>query len=60
MTDLEHWLSAQGVEQYARRFADNDIDFDVLGDLTEADLDKAQRGGTRLGRHLRHRDFCRP
>ena len=48
MTDLEHWLSAQGVEQYARRFADNDIDFDVLGDLTEADLEK-------LGVSLGHR-----
>ena len=48
MTDLEQWLTAQGLEQYAPRFADNDIDFEVLGDLTEADLEK-------LGVSLGHR-----
>jgi len=48
MTDLEQWLTAQGLEQYAPRFADNDIDFEVLGDLTESDLEK-------LGVSLGHR-----
>ena len=48
MTDLEQWLSAQGLEQYSKHFADNDIDFEVLGDLTEADLEK-------LGLSLGHR-----
>ena len=48
MTDLEQWLTAQGLGQYAPQFADNDIDFEVLGDLTEADLEK-------LGVSLGHR-----
>ena len=48
MTDLEQWLREQGLAQYAKRFADNDIDFEVLGDLTEADLEK-------LGMSLGHR-----
>jgi class 3 adenylate cyclase/predicted ATPase len=48
MTDLKEWLSAHGLEQYSQQFADNDIDFDVLGDLTEADLEK-------LGLSLGHR-----
>ena len=48
MTDLEQWLSVQGLEQYSKHFADNDIDFEVLGDLTEADLEK-------LGLSLGHR-----
>ena len=48
MNDLEHWLSVQGLEQYSKHFADNDVDFDVLGDLSEADLEK-------LGLSLGHR-----
>ena len=31
VTDLEHWLETQGLRQYARTFAANDIDLDVLG-----------------------------
>ena len=48
VTDLEHWLEAQGLRQYARTFAANDIDLDVLGELTDADLEK-------LGVSLGHR-----
>jgi class 3 adenylate cyclase len=48
MTNVEQWLSAQGLEQYSKLFADNDIDFEILGDLTEADLEK-------LGLSLGHR-----
>ena len=48
MTDLEHWLETQGLRQYARTFAANDIDLDVLGELTDADLEK-------LGVSLGHR-----
>lgn len=40
MTDLEHWLETQGLRQYARTFAANDVDIDVLGELTDADLEK--------------------
>ena len=48
VTDLKQWLEAQGLAQYAKVFAENDIDFDVLADLTEADLEK-------LGVSLGHR-----
>src|SRR4029077_13237967 len=29
-----------GMSEYAQRFADNDIDFTILGDLTDQDLEK--------------------
>ncbi|HEX7270682.1 MAG TPA: SAM domain-containing protein [Casimicrobiaceae bacterium] len=35
MTDLKQWLEAQGLAQYAKVFANNDIDSDVLADLCE-------------------------
>jgi class 3 adenylate cyclase len=40
MTNLPEWLNEQGLEQYASVFADNDIDFDILSDLSESDLEK--------------------
>src|SRR5438045_7820017 len=48
MTNLQEWLKDLGLEQYARIFADNDIDFDILSDLAESDLEK-------LGLSLGHR-----
>src|SRR5665213_2644025 len=48
MTDLERWLSAHGREQYAKHFAANDIDLDVLGSISDADL-------AELGLSLGHR-----
>ncbi len=48
MSALDEWLRAQGLEQHSRVFADNDIDFDVLADLGETDLEK-------LGLSLGHR-----
>jgi class 3 adenylate cyclase len=48
MIELRDWLEAQGLGQYSRIFADNDIDFDVLVDLTDGDLEK-------LGLSLGHR-----
>ncbi|WP_027552785.1 adenylate/guanylate cyclase domain-containing protein [Bradyrhizobium sp. Cp5.3] len=35
---VEQWLRNLGLAQYAEAFAENDIDFDVLSGLTEADL----------------------
>jgi hypothetical protein len=32
------WLEKLGMSKYAQRFADNDIDFSILGDLTDQDL----------------------
>ena len=48
MTKLQEWLKEQGLEQYAGVLADNDIDFDLLSDLTESDVEK-------LGLSLGHR-----
>jgi len=38
MTQIADWLRRIGLEQYAQRFAENDIDFRVLPDLTDQDL----------------------
>src|SRR5215510_11874718 len=37
---IADWLKGLGLTQYAQRFAENDIDFSVLRDLTDADLEK--------------------
>jgi class 3 adenylate cyclase len=36
--DIEQWLRRYGLDQYASVFAENDIDEDVLSDLTDQDL----------------------
>ncbi|MEM5310210.1 adenylate/guanylate cyclase domain-containing protein [Paraburkholderia sp. JHI869] len=36
--DIEQWLRALGLEQYAQAFAANDIDLSLLAQLTDADL----------------------
>jgi SAM domain (Sterile alpha motif) len=36
--DVEEWLKGLGLGQYSAAFAQNDIDFTVLGKLTDADL----------------------
>src|SRR5215510_3844333 len=45
---IADWLNSIGLGEYAQRFADNDIDFDVLSELTDQDLEK-------LGVSLGHR-----
>jgi class 3 adenylate cyclase/predicted ATPase len=47
-TDLTEWLGRHGLDQYAETFAENNIDYSVLPDLTEHDLEK-------LGVSLGHR-----
>jgi class 3 adenylate cyclase/predicted ATPase len=47
-TELADWLAAHGLDQYAQTFAENNIDYSVLPDLTENDLEK-------LGVTLGHR-----
>jgi class 3 adenylate cyclase/tetratricopeptide (TPR) repeat protein len=37
--DLDNWLRANGLERYAEAFRDNAIEFDLLPDLTDADLE---------------------
>lgn len=47
-TDLAEWLGRHGLGQYAQTFAENHIEYSVLPDLTEDDLEK-------LGVSLGHR-----
>ena len=39
-TDLAEWLGRHGLGQYAQTFAENNIEYSVLSDLTEDDLIK--------------------
>jgi class 3 adenylate cyclase len=48
MTKLQELLKELGLEQYAAVLAENDIEFDILSDLSESDLEK-------LGLSLGHR-----
>jgi hypothetical protein len=34
--DVEEWLQGLGLAQYAAAFVENDIDFTLLGKLTDA------------------------
>ena len=38
MTELSHWLKTIGLDKYQTTFADNEIDLEVLPELTEQDL----------------------
>jgi class 3 adenylate cyclase/tetratricopeptide (TPR) repeat protein len=48
MAEVEAWLKALGLGRYARRFAENDIDLEVLPELSEEEL-------RQLGVSLGHR-----
>ncbi len=37
---IEEWLGDLGLGEYASRFVENAIDFEILGDLTDQDLEK--------------------
>ena len=51
MQQVADWLEKLGLGQYARRFAENDISFSVLPDLTEQDLKEI---GVSLGHRRQH------
>ena len=40
MQPIADWLEKLGLSEYAQPFADNDIDFTILRDLTDQDLEK--------------------
>jgi hypothetical protein len=40
MQQVADWLEKLGLGQYAQRFAENDISFSILSDLTDQDLEK--------------------
>jgi class 3 adenylate cyclase len=48
MLDIAQWLGENGLGQYAQAFLDDDIDLEIISELTEADLEK-------LGLSLGHR-----
>ncbi|MGA7582551.1 MAG: hypothetical protein WBW59_14865, partial [Pseudolabrys sp.] len=47
MRQIADWLKQLGMHEYIQRFAENDIDFAILSDLTDHDLEKI--GVTSLG-----------
>jgi hypothetical protein len=49
MQDLPHWLEELGMSEYMQRFVENRVDFSVLPDLTDQDLEKL---GVLLGDRL--------
>src|SRR5436190_22920381 len=40
MQQIAKWLEKLGMPEYNQRFTDNDIDFTILSDLTDQDLEK--------------------
>src|SRR6516225_10352481 len=48
MQQIADWLEKLGMSEYAQRFAENDIDIEVLSELTDTDFD-------RLGVSIGHR-----
>ena len=48
MQQIADWLEKLGMSEYAQRFAQNDIDIEVLSELTDTDFD-------RLGVSIGHR-----
>jgi SAM domain (Sterile alpha motif) len=40
MQQIVDWLKQLGMHEYIQRFAENDIDFAILGELTDQDLEK--------------------
>ena len=40
MQQIADWLEKLGMSEYAERFAENGIDFSVLSDLTDQDLER--------------------
>jgi hypothetical protein len=48
MQQIADWLEKLGMSEYAERFAENDIDVEVLSELTDKDFD-------RLGVSIGHR-----
>src|SRR5215469_16985990 len=51
MQQVTDWLEKLGLSEYAQHFADNDIDFSILGDLTDQHLKDV--GVASLGHRLK-------
>ena len=53
MQQIARWLEDLGLRQYAQRFADNDIDFDILSDAGGPNI-ADERGDPGQGREQWH------
>src|SRR5271167_2408115 len=60
MPEVVDWLKTLGMSEYAERFANNDIDFTILGDLTDQDLEKIGVGSLGHRRKLLRPRCARP
>jgi SAM domain (Sterile alpha motif) len=40
--EISDWLEKLGMSEYAQRFTESNIDFAILGDLTDQDLEIVQ------------------
>ena len=49
---ISDWLEKLGMSEYAQRFAENDIDITILGDLSDQDLEKIGVGSLGHRRRL--------
>jgi hypothetical protein len=38
--EISEWLEKLGMSEYAERFVKNDIDIELIGELTDADFDR--------------------
>ena len=48
MQEIADWLKTLGMSEYAARFAENRIDFSVLRDLTNQDLNAIAAGAAQM------------
>ena len=55
MQQIADWLEKLGMSEYAQRFAESDIDFEILGELTDQDL-----GGSASRRLVTAVSCCAP
>jgi hypothetical protein len=58
MQQVTDWLEKLGLSEYAQRFAENDIDFSILPELTDQDLEKI--GVSSLGHSQNFARYCNP
>ena len=56
MQQVADWLEKLGLGQYAQRFAENDISFAILPDLTDQDLERDWRCVARSSTSVAARD----
>ena len=59
MQQIADWLQKLGLGQYAQRFAENDVSFSILPDLTDQDLKEIGVASLGHRRQLLRTNPCR-